>query len=67
MIEGGSALILRNNIYENNDGIVSLTSVPTIWKNKITKNKSNGYKLDFIKLIILRHYDFKGFKTINFG
>ena len=42
VIEGGEGWIIRNNIYENNDGIVSITSIPEISRNKIYKNKSNG-------------------------
>jgi F-box protein 11 len=30
---------------ENNDGIVAITSIPFINKNKIEKNKSNGIML----------------------
>jgi len=29
-IEGGNSIILRNQIYENNDGIVVVTSIPSI-------------------------------------
>jgi len=45
IIEGGNAWIMRNNIIENNDGIVCISSVPDITKNKISKNKSNGIML----------------------
>ncbi len=44
VIEGGEAWIIRNSIYENNDGIVSITSIPEISRNAIYKNKSNGKK-----------------------
>lgn len=37
--------IIRNRIIENNDGIVAITSIPFINKNKIEKNKSNGIML----------------------
>lgn len=43
VIEGGEGWIIRNSIYENNDGIVCITSIPEISKNSITKNKSNGF------------------------
>ena len=42
IIEGGHGWIIRNRIMENNDGIVAITSIPYITKNKIEKNKSNG-------------------------
>ena len=42
VIEGGEGWIIRNQIYENNDGIVAITSIPEILNNNIYKNKSNG-------------------------
>ncbi len=50
VIEGGEGTnitliqgwIFRNNIYENNDGIVIMISVPYIAKNQINLNKGNG-------------------------
>ena len=40
--QGGQCWINRNNIQENNDGIVIVKSRPEICLNSITKNKSNG-------------------------
>ncbi|KRX05550.1 Pectin lyase fold/virulence factor [Pseudocohnilembus persalinus] len=45
IIEGANAWIIRNNINENNDGIVCIKSAPEILTNKIIKNKSNGVML----------------------
>ena len=42
LISGGECYIHRNQISENNEGLVSITSVPDIRGNIITKNKSNG-------------------------
>ena len=44
-LDAGKALICRNKIYENNHGIVLITSSPFIMKNKISKNKYNGKPL----------------------
>ena len=42
IISAGKCYIGRNKISENNEGLVSITSVPEIRSNVITKNKSNG-------------------------
>lgn len=42
LISGGQCYIHRNQISENNEGLVSITSIPDIRGNIITKNKSNG-------------------------
>lgn len=42
MIEGSNCWIIRNDIKDNNDGIVCIKSCPEIISNKIIKNKSNG-------------------------
>lgn len=41
-IEAGECWIYNNEIKENNDGIVLVTSIPDIRKNIIEKNKNNG-------------------------
>lgn len=35
-------MICRNDITNNNDGIVAVTSVPIIKRNYLAKNRSNG-------------------------
>lgn len=42
LISGGHCYIARNVVSDNNEGIVSITSIPEIRENMITKNKSNG-------------------------
>lgn len=42
LIAGGFCYIARNVIQDNNEGIVSITSLPEIRENVVTKNKSNG-------------------------
>ncbi|EGR30705.1 hypothetical protein IMG5_125070, partial [Ichthyophthirius multifiliis] len=42
IIDGGKTWIIRNKIYENNDGIISVTSIPVIQNNQIYNNKSHG-------------------------
>lgn len=42
MVECARAMICRNDISNNNDGIVAITSVPIIKRNYIVKNRSNG-------------------------
>jgi len=45
MINAGNAWIVRNNITENNDGIIAITSVADIINNEVHKNKSSGIML----------------------
>lgn len=47
MIEGSNCWIIRNDIKDNNDGIVCIKSCPEIISNKIVKNKSNGKKYKY--------------------
>ena len=42
MIDGENTWIVRNKIFENNDGIITITSIPMISHNEIYKNKSHG-------------------------
>jgi F-box protein 11 len=42
LIAGGFCYISRNVIQDNNEGIVSITSLPEIRENIVQKNKSNG-------------------------
>jgi parallel beta-helix repeat protein len=45
MTECCGASILRNDILENNDGIVALSSTAIVNKNFISKNQGNGILL----------------------
>jgi hypothetical protein len=36
------ATITRNEIFENNDGIIMITSTPNVYANYIHHQKSNG-------------------------
>jgi len=45
MINSGECWIIRNRIFENNDGIIGITSVPLIKKNEIFGNKNHGIML----------------------
>lgn len=45
MTECCGASILRNDILENNDGIVALSSNAIVNRNFISKNKGNGVLL----------------------
>ena len=42
MIEGGRALIRNNEIRNNYDGMILITSIPSIHYNKIEANKNHG-------------------------
>ncbi|KRX06051.1 Pectin lyase fold/virulence factor [Pseudocohnilembus persalinus] len=42
LIDASECWILRNKIYENNDGIIMVMSIPWVEKNEIYRNKSNG-------------------------
>lgn len=42
IIDGENTWILRNKIFENNDGIITITSIPMVSHNEIYKNKSHG-------------------------
>ena len=42
IIDGGKSYITRNKIFENNNGMILITSSPIIMQNKIYKNKFNG-------------------------
>jgi len=42
LVEGGNVWILRNQIYNNADGIFCSKSVPTVSKNEIYQNKGCG-------------------------
>lgn len=56
MIEGNDSWIIRNNISDNNDGIVCIKSHPEIITNKIIKNKSNGKINISFNIIIFQYY-----------
>ena len=43
VIDGGKTFIFGNKIFENNDGIILVTSIPIITNNYIIHNKRNGY------------------------
>ena len=45
MIDGGKSYINRNKIYQNNIGIILITSSPFIMNNKICGNKFHGHFL----------------------
>ena len=43
MLDGGKSQICRNKIFENNHGIILITSCPFIMRNRIYDNKFNGF------------------------
>ena len=42
IIESGQVWIKKNEIFENNDGIIVLCAVPVVHDNQIYKNKNMG-------------------------
>jgi parallel beta-helix repeat protein len=42
LLDCGAAYILRNTIEGNHDGIVMITSIPTVMNNIVRSNKENG-------------------------
>jgi hypothetical protein len=51
--------IKKNEIYENNDGIIVLCAIPVILENKIYKNKNMGTRVN------LRYFNNYEFPTQN--